>query len=271
MERHTIQQKKSRLEGFMILGISLLVISFILTLVHPVFMIGFIFGMILMVYVTKSFKTLSIAFKQTDIQSEIQKIIPDAIYQPTEGLSKEFIYSSGILKKEDRFNSEDYLEGTIRGKRFRSSDVHLQDVRSNGKTTTVVTVFQGRFFEIDFNKKFENEVYIFPNLVGRFGYHKGLTRVDVESIVFNKRFDVFSKDQTSAFYLLKPRFIERLLEFRERYPRVRYGFKDHVVYIAIDTRKDAFDLKMFKPMDAAFFREISDEMKLIEDLIDLIG
>lgn len=236
----------------------------------PIAMVGFFIPFILFFFIQTGFKKLSVEFKEKIIQPEISKYVNNALFNPKEGLTKEFVYGSGILKKEDRFHSEDYLEGTIKDKHFISADVHLQDVRSNGKTTTVVTVFQGRFFEIEFEKKFENDVYIFPNLLHRFSLGRGLELVDVESMIFNKKFDVFSKDQHSAFYLLKPRFIEKLIEFHDIHKRVFYGFKDNKVYIAIDTRKDAFDLKMFKAIDDYYFKEIKQEIKLIEDLIELI-
>jgi hypothetical protein len=249
---------------FVILLILLLVLQ------NPMAVIGILIPVPMFIISQLNFKKLSISFKEHYIQPEIEKWIEKAVYQPKEGLSKEFVYGSGVLKKEDRFSSEDYLEGMIKNRKFISADVHLQDVRSNGKSTTVVTVFQGRFFEIEFDKKFEHDVYIFPNFLHRFSLGRGLEQIDVESIIFNKKFDVFSKDQQSAFYLLKPRFIEKLLEFHEIHKRVFYGFKDNKVYIAIDTRKDAFDLKMFKAIDENYFKEIKQEIKLIEELIELI-
>jgi hypothetical protein len=97
-----------------------------------------------------------------------------------------------------------------------------------------------------------------------------MKRVDLEYIDFNQTFDVFSKDQYSAFYLLKPRFMEKLLEFSNIAKRTMFGFRDKKVMIALDTRVDSFDLKMFKDIDTQFFDEIKKEVKLIEDLIELI-
>ena len=272
MERQMIEKKKKMYELVTVIAGILFAISLVLLLVlqDPIAMIGFFIPVPMFIISQLQFKKLSVNFKEYLIKPEIAKLVEQANYIPKEGLSKEFVYGSGVLKKEDRFHSEDYLEGMIKNRRFVSSDVHLQDVRSNGKTTTVVTVSQGRFFEIEFEKKFEHDVYIFPNFLHRFSLGRGLELIDVESIIFNKKFDVFSKDQQSAFYLLKPRFIEKLIEFHNSYKRVFYGFKDNKVYIAIDTRKDAFDLKMFKAIDEHFFKEIKLEIKLIEDLIDLI-
>jgi hypothetical protein len=64
--------------------------------------------------------------------------------------------------------------------------------------------------------------------------------------------------------------MEKLIEFRNVAKRVMFGFKDAQVYIALDTRIDSFDLKMFREIDQTFFEEIKREIKMIEELIDLI-
>ena len=270
MDLREINNKKKSLEGFMILGGAITGISFISFIANPVFMIGFIAGGLIMAITGSQFKKLSTDFKAIHVKKIIEDEIKGIDYDPKKGFEKEVVYGSKILKKEDRYYSEDYLSGVMKDKKFACADVKLQDVRSNGKSTTVVTVFQGRFFMIDFEKKFENDVYIMPNLSIGFNWFSELQRVDLESIAFNKLYDVFSVDKHSAFYLLKPAFMEKLIEFRSVAKRVMFGFKDHQVYIALDTRIDSFDLRMFREIDQTFFEEIKKEIKLIEELIDLI-
>ena len=233
-------------------------------------MIGFVAGGIILVIGSSKFKKLSQQFKRVHIKEIIENEISECFFDPDKGFEKEIVYGSKILRKEDRYYSEDYLSGVIKGRKFESSDLKLQDVRSNGKSTTVVTVFQGRFYIIEFDKKFESDVYIMPNLSIGFNWFSELQRVDLESMAFNKLYDVFSIDKHSAFYLLKPAFMEKLIEFRNVAKRVMFGFKEAQVYIALDTRIDAFDLKMFREIDQTFFEEIKREIILIEELIDLI-
>jgi len=270
MDLKNISNQKKSLEGMMVLGGFITGISFVSFIANPIFMIGFIAGGIIMAVAGSRFKKLSTAFKEVHVKKMIEDEISGILYEPKKGFEKEVVYNSKILRKEDRYYSEDFLSGVIKGKKFLSADVKLQDVRSNGKSTTVVTVFQGRFYIIEFDKKFENDVYIMPNLSIGFNWFSELQRVDLESITFNKLYDVFSIDKHSAFYLLKPAFMEKLIEFRNVAKRVMFGFKDQQVYIALDTRIDAFDLKMFREIDQTFFEEIKREIKLIEELIDLI-
>ena len=254
----------------MILGGAITGISFISFIANPIFMIGFIAGGLIMAVTGSKFKKLSNDFKSIHVKKIIEDEIEGIYYDPKKGFEKEVVYESKILRKEDRYYSEDFLSGVMKDKNFACADVKLQDVRSNGKSTTVVTVFQGRFFVIDFDKKFENDVFIMPNLSIGFNWFSELQRVDLESMAFNKLYDVFSIDKHSAFYLLKPAFMEKLIEFRNVAKRVMFGFKDSQVYIALDTRIDSFDLKMFREIDQTFFEEIKKEIKLIEELIDLI-
>lgn len=270
MDLKSINEKKRALEGLTIIGGLITAISFFLFITNPVFMIGFIGGGLIAVIGTSQFKKLSQEFKRVHIKEIIEKEISSCFYDPDKGFEKEVVYDSKILRKEDRYYSEDYLSGMIKDKKFESADVKLQDVRSNGKSTTVVTVFQGRFFIIDFDKKFESDVYVLPNRSFGFNWFTNMVRVDIESILFNQIFDVFSESQHSAFYLLKPAFVEKLIEFSNVARRVMFGFKDHKVFIALDTRIDTFDLKMFKEIDQTFFDEVKKEIRLIEELIQLI-
>ncbi len=270
MDLKSISQKKRSLETTTVFGGVIVAVSFFAFIANPIFMIGFISGGIIMAVSGSKFKKLSQQFKKVHVKELIEKEISNCFYDPDKGFEKETVYDSKILRKEDRYYSEDYLSGLIKGKRFESADLKLQDVRSNGKSTTVVTVFQGRFFIIDFDKKFESDVYVMPNRSFGFNWFTNMVRVDVESILFNKVFDVFSESQHSAFYLLKPAFIEKLIEFSNEAKRVMFGFKDHKVFIALDTRIDTFDLKFFREIDETFFEEVKKEIKLIEELIELI-
>lgn len=270
MDLKSIKQLKKTYEMGVIIGGSITLLSFIFFILNPIFMIPFIIGGIIAGISTSKFKKLSIEFKTIHVKELVEKEIENVFYDPKKGFQKEKVYDSKILKKEDRYHSEDYLSGRILGRNFESADVKLEDVRSSGKSTTVVTVFEGRFFIVDFHKKFESDVYIMPNRSHGFKWFTSMAKVDLEYIAFNQLYDVFTESQHSAFYLLKPAFMEKLIEFRKVAKRVMFGFKDHKAYIALDTRIDTFDLKMFKEIDEGFFEEIKKEIKLIEELIELI-
>lgn len=270
MDLRSINRLKTTYETMTIIGIVMVVISFIGFRANPAFMIGFIAGAIITAISTVKFKKLSIEFKLIHVKKILEQEIPDIFYDPKKGFDKETVYGSKILRKEDRYASEDYISGKIKGKKFESADVKLQDVRSNGKSTTVVTVFQGRFFIIDFEKKFESNVYVMPNRSFGFNWFTSMVRIDLESITFNQLYDVYSESQHSAFYLMKHVFVEKLIEFKKVAKVVKFAFQDQKAYVALDTRVDTFDLRMFRQIDKSFFEDIKKEIKLLEELIELI-
>ena len=121
------------------------------------------------------------------MKEEILKIVENGTYEPTKGFLKEEVYGAKLLKKEkDKFHSEDMITGMILGKTFRCADLHLQDVRSSGKSTTVVTVFKGKYFEIELDKMQSSFVYIVNNAAISFGKRDGLSKIDLEWVDFNK-------------------------------------------------------------------------------------
>jgi hypothetical protein len=270
MDLKSINKLKKTYETWAAIGIVLVVISFIGFMANPVLAIGFLAGGLISAISGVKFKKLSTEFKTVHVKKIIEQEITGVFYDPKKGFERDTVYESKILKKEDRYHSEDYISGQIKGKKFECADVKLQDVRSNGKTTTVVTTFQGRFFIIDFDKKFESNVYIMPNRSFGFNWFTSMVRIDLESIAFNQSFDVYSESQHSAFYLLKHAFVEKLIEFKGFAKRVMFAFQDNKAYVALDTRVDTFDLRMFREIDQTFFEDIKKEIKLLEELIELI-
>ncbi|TVP95722.1 MAG: DUF3137 domain-containing protein [Acholeplasmatales bacterium] len=216
------------------------------------------------------FKVLSNQYKRHYVEAELKKVLPQCVFDPEKGFTEEQVFKTKLLKKHSRYHSEDYLKGDIQGKTFESADVLIQDVRSGGKSSHVVTIFQGRLFIIDFEKRFRQNVYLMPNRVMFSKMYEGMTRVDTESITFNKKFDVYSENHISAFYLLTPHFMEKLMAFSKVAKNTYFGFVKNKMYVAVDTRKDAFDLTMFQPIDVESFEDVKTEVNLIKDLIAMI-
>lgn len=265
------QKKKQMYETItIVIGFFVFIVFFISIRYQSMFLILFILVGSFSFVVTNGFKKLSNEYKAEHVKNSIESLVPNADYQHLKGFDPEFVFGSKIVFKKSTFRSEDFLSGEINGKTFQSADVHIQEIRSTGKSTTKVTTFQGRFFEIEFDKKFDYDVYILPNKIRLFKSFNDMARVDLESINFNQTFDVFSVNQHSAFYLLKPRLMEKMIEFARIGKSVAFTFKDRYVYVAIDTRIDTFDLKMFRPLNDDHLDVVKQEVKMIYELIDLI-
>ena len=221
-------------------------------------------------FLTKKVKALKIAYKNLSVISVFEEKYPNFTYKPDEGFDKEEVYKTGILKKEDRYNSEDYLAGEVAGKTFESAEIHLEDRRSNGKHTYYVTVFRGRFYKVYIPQAFPVGVYILPKHYNSFKFNMNYAKFEVEGIEFSKKFNVYSNDHTEALLRVRPKVIDRILTFSKKVKKVMIGFEGHYIYIAVDTRVDQFDLQLFKPLDMDVDKEIREELKLTEDLIELL-
>lgn len=270
MNAHEYEVKKGLYEILTVLGFIFLGIGFILITVQPA--LGFVFfigGGALSALSSMAFKKLSTRFKIEFVKKSIEELYPTTSFHPERGFLPDEVYGTLVLKKEDRFSSEDMIEGKISNRRFRCADLHLQDVRSNGKSTTVVTVFRGRFYEIEFEKTLSTPVYIVANqtLFTRFS---GFEKMEMEYVEFNKAFDVFGKDPLATFRLIKPRFMEHVMSLNNRYKGIQFGFIGNKLYVAIKNGIDTFDLKMFKPIDLSYIDEIKREFEDITIMIETL-
>lgn len=218
----------------------------------------------------KAYKKLNLEFKNQLVRKMIDSIIPGLTYIPEKGFDEEMVFESKVLKKFTTFQSEDYLSGTIQGKAFESADVHIVQVVSNGKSTTRITRFLGRLFIVDFQKKFEHDVYISTDKIHNQSIFSDDKKVKTESIEFNNNFHVFSESKHSAFYLLTPRFMEKVESFSKNAKHVMFAFKDHKAYIAIHTERDAFNIKFEDTINEDYIEFVKVEMKLLEDLIAFV-
>jgi hypothetical protein len=270
MNAHDYEVKKSLYESLTALGFVLLGFGFIFITIQPG--IGFLFfigGGALSAIMASAFKKLSTKFKLEFVKKSIEELYPGSSFHPEQGFSSDEVYGTLVLKKEDRFSSEDMIEGKISNRRFRCADLHLQDVRSNGKSTTVVTVFRGRFYEIEFEKTLATPVYIVANQT-IFTRFSGFEKMEMEYVEFNKAFDVFGQDALSTFRLIKPRFMEHIMSLKNRYNGIQFGFIGNKLYVAIKNGIDTFDLKMFRPIDLSYLDEIKKEFEDITIMIETL-
>lgn len=95
---------------------------------------------------------------------------------------------------------------------------------------------------------------------------KSMQNVNLESINFDKRFNVFSKDQVEARYLLTPTFIEKFTRFYTAFGtnKAKCSFyKDHTgndrIMFAISTNRDLFEPgNLFTPINEPKYMFLSD-------------
>ncbi len=276
-----INQKKQAYESLSIIGITLLILGIIIGMAMSqnsnegltivIVMMIAISGFLILLYASYKFTKLKKYFKNQFVKDTFEKEFPHLTYTPNKGFDEDEVFDSGVLQKATKYTSEDYIEGSVSGYPFESADVHIQQLVSTGKSAHYVTVFQGRFYKIHMQKEFPANVYILPKTYNYFKLIQSYKNFDTESIEFSKAYKVYSSDHLEALKIVKPVVMDRLLSFKDDdVKKLMFGFIGSTLYMAIDNRKDNFDIKLFSDIDVDIKMNIESEMALTSDLIELV-
>jgi len=99
-----------------------------------------------------------------------------------------------------------------------------------------------------------------------------LEKIKLEDVIFDKKFDVYSKDQIEARYLLTTAFIDRLnnLKIAFRTKSIRCSFFDNNIMFALKTSKDLFEIgNLFTSLtDPKNFEDFYLQLSSIYEIID---
>ena len=220
-------------------------------------------------------------FKDQIIEKIIYFINPSLAYDKTNYIEEEAFTHSGIFPQDyDRYSGNDLVHGMIDGVNIRFSSLHVEKKQSdkNGKEEWH-TLFQGLFFEVDFNKNFKGKTFIFPDFaertLGIFGawiqklnVSKGeLIRLDHSE--FEKLFVVYGDDQIESRYILSHALMERIVDFQHKTGKqLSLSFIHSKMYLCIDYTKELFEPILSKSL--LEFAHIKDYFELLALFIGVV-
>ncbi|SEG17027.1 Protein of unknown function [Eubacterium ruminantium] len=239
----------------------------------PCGLVGAVFTIIIVIKRNKLNKTFKSIYKDQVVLKVLQNHFQDVRYDWKSGFNYRFVQDMGIIASGNTYHSEDYLTAVYKGVRFQQADVTIEEetTDSDGNTTTTV-YFKGRIICIDYPKQTD-----FVRLISkkfRFPMHlrkKNYPDVEMENVAFNKNFAVKSSVPQDAFYLLTPQMMEKLTEIVNVYGNVGMTCFGNRLNIAINTKRNAFDVRMSKKL--TYENEmalLTQDVQLIENLIDII-
>lgn len=215
----------------------------------------------------------SLIVKDVIIRRLFEEKFTSVSYQPDKGLSEDFIKHTGLYPMGNRFYSDDLLSATYKNVGFLQSDVLIQNVSSNGKTTTTTTYFKGRWIVCDFIKDFDGYHQIrsnsfFKNKKPFKLFGDMLSEFQFEDQRFNENFTTYTNDQREAYYLINPGYMERIENLTNYInEQVVYGFHENKLHVAIYNNEDAFEVSGNK-IDEDFVSRVENDIKLIKLIID---
>lgn len=227
---------------------------------------------------TKNFKT--------DIIGKIAKFINQALcYSPLDGISQdEFEKSRIFLNNPNEYYSKDLVSGVIDNNNIRFSFVDATYKDTDNSNTT----FFGLYFISDFNKTFQGNTVVLPdiaeNLFGKFG--QALQAINIsryelirlEDPEFEKYFKVCSDNQITSRYILSTSLMKKIVDFKNKTGKKIYlSFVDSHIYIVIPYTSNLFEPKIFTSIidfdktleyyeHLQFFIGIVDDLNLNNDI-----
>ena len=188
-------------------------------------------------------------FKEEFIVNLVKETYPGCTYNPKMGLDLKELMEPGFFRRPDRYFSEDLLIAEYEGIPFTMVDYTFQDERrttdSKGHTrVTYVTYAKGRHMVFDFKREFNQVVKVLETR-GLGANVRGLEKIDTESINFNEKFDTYTSDSLTAFYVLTPQIQEKLLELETKFKgSIFFAFMNGKFYLSINDNVDTLDMSL---------------------------
>jgi hypothetical protein len=209
-------------------------------------------------------------FKKEYLTNIIGEWIEDGTYLPDQGMSPSAVYACEFLQQADRYFSEDFISGKVEGVPFQMCDVKLEERRvrhtKNGTQTYYVSYFVGQFYVLDFNKNFDGAVQVLESEKPR--SRRKFKKIQLESVAFNKKFKTFATDDHTAFYLLTPQMMERMLTLEKEHPgNLGFAFIDNKMYLAIHNNHRILEARMFRKLDEQLIESFKNDFRLLDDLV----
>ena len=176
-------------------------------------------------------------YKDAFVREPLQNNFDNAHYEPNGGFTRENIESFGLCEMGNRYWSEDYIRAAYQGVDFEVAEVNVREVDTSSDSSRSEEYFQGRMMVFHFPDKLVSSVSIFS----RKFKHRPLSRreaketeVELESVQFNKDFDVYSQIQQDAFYLITPQFMERLQILAGKYESLAMHVVGNQVFLGFN-------------------------------------
>ncbi|MCM1323497.1 MAG: DUF3137 domain-containing protein [Acetobacter sp.] len=169
-----------------------------------------------------------------------QKKIPDDI-----------LSYSKIIKKYDKITTDDSFEGQYEGIFVDITEYTLFKRRyvNNGKNMRVIynKNGQGVLFRAQMNKNFSGQTIVVKDkgVLNKLTHYTKLQRVGLESVEFEKSFEVYSNSQIEARYILTTVMLEYMLQAKKIFPNITFSFFNKEIIINIETNKDLFECSSF--------------------------
>lgn len=256
--------------------IVLLVVWIIVVITQTSLMFVFIAAIIVTIKIKPMYLEYKKLFKNTIVLEALKEKFTEVDYRPNSGMKYQVISGTHMIDMGDKYHSEDFVSAKYKDIKFEQADVHIEEEytyktkNSEGETvleTGYTTIFDGRWMVFDFNKKFKSDVQIFQmrylgeekkshinkrkeknrkKNVERRHKNDEYKKVSMESESFNDKFDVYSKDEHEAFYIITPSLMNKIEDLADKNIGIlNLCFINNRLHVAIDECTNSFEPNLF--------------------------
>lgn len=191
--------------------------------------------------------------------------------------SNDILYEKAlVIPHYDESEHDDYFYGNYKNVEIIIDESKYQKrYRDSKGRTRYETIFQGLVIQYSFNKKFESHTIVKNDALFHISPAAYLRHTELEDVVFEKKYDVFTNDEIDARYILTTAFMERLnnLSVSFKNSKMICSFYDNALIISFDTRKDMFAMgSLFQSvLNVEQYYIIFDEFYSILRIVDVLN
>lgn len=190
----------------------------------------------------------------------------DLSYEPDKGISETEALRSGLFNfSYDEFLSKDLIKGedfVMSYVKFISNEIYIDRDGKKHKRKTVK--YGGFLLSVDCDLHIKNDLLIIPDSFHLedylpITYEK--KRVKLDSVEFEKAFDVYCDDQIEARRILNNAFMERLLNLHKKTSFHKIRFTKNTVYVTMKKESILSSVPLFKKINENIIEEIMAPIK----------
>ena len=185
--------------------------------------------------------------------------------------SNEF-YNIGLVDYYNDETIDDVFVGKYNGVKFEIIETYLKKI-TRGKHRSVRKIFRGVILKIHHDEAYKTHTVLRPDNLFKFDI-QDLKHTELEDVVFEKKFDVFTDDEVQSRVILSPLFMERLNNIQKIFEaqKVSCAFYGFTTYIALSVDRDMFNVcSLIKPVNTPVkFVKMFDEIISVYKLIDYL-
>ena len=212
-------------------------------------------------------RSFYIDYKRNIGEPVLNQLLEDVSYKPGQGFSAEEVKSFGVYgNRLFNYQSEDYIEGVYKGVGYRQADVRRERKKNESELSIMTEGLNGRISVYDFKKNLDGDIVI-RSKNNSDGVVSNLTKIDMENIVFNQKFEVYAKSAHMVFYLLTPQFMEYLLKL-DFGGKLVLRFTGNRIIVLRNRITGIFEPDLKQPLDITY--EIGKSYQELKDILDFI-